>query len=136
MSLNNSKKSGSSSSTRSELREKAGEAYYNLLFVQHEAMYAYQIGECADRQEILERWVKSQRTLVLTEYALRRFSFEDPYFNNAPREWYVGYNSPSSPGLDSILEDRDCESLSQFSSNIVKVPTKNVLCKDQTNSTK
>jgi len=89
-------------------QEILGEAWTNLALVQRQEVYAYTIEGCADRQEILERWVASQRLLTYIDFEKNRLACA--LHRLYGKAWREGYNSPSSPGLGKISENLEPES--------------------------
>jgi hypothetical protein len=90
-----------------EERETVDEAWINLALVQRQEIYAYKIGDCIDRQEILERWILSQRILAFVDFERDRLAYRARSLKG--KTWREGYNSPSTPGLNSVPEDLKIE---------------------------
>jgi hypothetical protein len=88
-------------------RESLNEALVNFALVQREQTFAYRIGDCADRQVILERWVLSQNILSYVDRAYEYLRTRELLLE--AKDWREGYNSPSSSGLDDIPEDLEFE---------------------------
>jgi len=85
------------------------EAWTNLALVQRKEVYADdKIGDCADRQEILERWVYSQQILCYVDCERNRLACLA--HSLLTRNWQEGYNSPSLLGLNDIPESLEPES--------------------------
>jgi hypothetical protein len=107
MSLNTRNNRGNpSTSSLVAKKEILGEEWLNLKLQQLEEYQSYQIGDKADRQEILDRWVESQQNILYFDMACCANRNASYHILGA---WRDGYNSPSHPGLSTLVESDESE---------------------------